>query len=141
MGKTSRGCKTLPRVHLMCCQGVKLILPKDGFKLCQSLNCQNWNLVFCHKFSFWVLSQFKFLSFGAIWVDEFSYYSSCHNFSFFTKWVLSCHNLSFCILPQFELSFVASWVLRFCHNLSFFSLVTVWVFEYFLSHNLGFLTV
>ena len=40
-GKTSRDRKTRPRVHLIGCRGLKLFLPKDGFKFCQNLNCQN----------------------------------------------------------------------------------------------------
>ena len=32
----------------------------------------------CHNLSFWVLSQFEFLSFVAIWTFEFCCYLSCH---------------------------------------------------------------
>ena len=35
MYKTSQDCKTLPRVHLIGCQGVNLFLPKDCFKFGQ----------------------------------------------------------------------------------------------------------
>ena len=33
MFKTSQDCKTLPRVHLISCQGVKLFLPKKQFEV------------------------------------------------------------------------------------------------------------
>ena len=61
--------------HLICYKG-QLLAPTEDF---------------CHNLSFWVLSQFEFISLVTIWIFEF-----CHNLSFFC-----CHNLS-------------SWV---CHNL------------------------
>ena len=38
--KTLQDCKTLPRVHFIGCQGVKLFVPKDCFKFFQKLSCQ-----------------------------------------------------------------------------------------------------
>ena len=69
--KTSQDCKTLPRVHFIGCQGAKLFLPKDCYKFCQKLSCQNlsfwvvsqFEIELCHKLSFWVLSQFEFMTF------------------------------------------------------------------------------
>ena len=64
---------------------------------------------FCHNWTFWVLSQFDFLSYHNLnfWV--------CHNMTF---WF--CHNMSFWVLPQLEfLSFVTISVVDFCHNLTF----------------------
>ena len=63
----------------------------------------------CHNLTFWVLSQFDFLSYHNLnfWV--------CHNMTF---WF--CHNMSFWVLPQLEfLSFVTISVVDFCHNLTF----------------------
>ena len=39
--KTLQDRKTLPRVQLIGCQGVKLFLPKYCFKFCKNLNGQN----------------------------------------------------------------------------------------------------
>ena len=41
--KTLQDHKALPRVHLIGCRGVNLILPKDCIMFCQSLNCQNFS--------------------------------------------------------------------------------------------------
>ena len=111
----------LPREHLIGCQGVKMFLLKDHFKVSFVIS---WDLswfMFCHNLSFWVLShfqlflvlsQFEFLSLFTIWV--LPHFEFCHNFSFVTIWFLSqldflkfCHNLTFWVLSQFEfLSFV-----------------------------------
>ena len=69
--KTLRDCKTLPRIHLISCQGVKLFLTKYFWKFCQKFSCQelsfwvlihldfshNFSFAFCHIFSFWAFSQ------------------------------------------------------------------------------------
>ena len=92
-----------------------------------------WVFELCHNLSFWVLSQFEFLSFVTIWVFEF-----CHDLSF---WVLSTFGfLSFVtfrffifILSQFLFfSFVTIWVFKFCHNLCFWflSLFEFWVLSH-----------
>ena len=61
--KTSQDRKWLPRIHLICCRGVKWFLTED---FCQKL-------FFWLKFGVWVLSKFELLSFVTIWVVEF-----CH---------------------------------------------------------------
>ena len=67
----------------------------------------------------------------------------CHNSSVVTIWKRFCHNMRK-VLSQFEfLSFVTIWVWsqfeffgfnkylvsEFCHNLSFWVVITIWVFE------------
>ena len=160
--KISWDHKTLPRVHLINCRGVKFFLPKNCFKLC--LNS------ICHNLSFWVfsLSQFNFLVLSqsiffqnlvAIWVFELCWSLSGHNLSFEFYHNICfelCRNLCFCVMCQFELSFIALWVFRFCHNLSFrvlsqfelfslsqldfWSFITIWVwlqFEFWSYPNLS----
>ena len=41
IGGKSQDCKTLPKVQLICCGGVKLLLPKDSFKFCNKLSLKN----------------------------------------------------------------------------------------------------
>ena len=66
-----------------------------------------WVLDFRHILSFWVLSQFKFLSFVTIWFFKFVINSV---FDF-------CQNLSFWVLSKFEfLSFVTIWVFPCKHK-------------------------
>ena len=104
INKTDR--KTLPRVHLITCQGVKL------FFIITHLN-------FSHKLRFvtiQVLSQVQFLSHVTIWVFEF-----CHNLSF---WVLS--QLQFLSLTRCDfLSFI---IIFFSSQFDFFSFDSVKVF-------------
>ena len=117
--KTLRDRKTLPRVYLLSCRGIKLFLAKDCFKFCQKLIFQN--------FSFWVLSIFEF---------EFC---QCLNLTFFTIWVffVVVAIWFFLGLSQFKfLSFVTIWVLS---QFEFLSLFRTWVFEF--SHNLGFVKI
>ena len=78
VNKTSRDCKTLPIVHLIGCQGVKLFLPKDFLKFGQELSIvrnktlSEFKIYEFHKhLSYCVLSQFKFLSFATIIFFEF----------------------------------------------------------------------
>ena len=115
--KTLQDCKTLPRVHLIGCRGVKLLWLKDFF-VCQKLSCQDkiflsfvtiWVLSFCHDLSFCVLSQFECLSFLTIWI---------------------CKNLSFLVAPFSVFEFDKIWSFQLSH-LKFLSLVTIWVFELF----------
>ena len=84
--KTLQDRKTLPKVHLIGCWGVKLFLPKDFLKF-----CQKWS---CHNLIFWVLSQFEIRV-----LSQFEFFAFCHNLSF---WVFSqfgfCHNLSFWVV-------------------------------------------
>ena len=76
---------------------------------------------------FWVLLLFDFLS--------FFFYLSCHNLTFITIWVLL--QFKCCVMSQFGWSFVAIYVLRSFHNLSFWvlgqfeflSFFTIWVCE------------
>ena len=111
----------LPRVHLIGVWGVKLFSPKYCFKFCQNLISQK--LIF---FSFvvifsCVLTQFKFLSFVAIWVVII--------------WVLTfvAWCLSFVII--WVLSFVARWALSFVTRKAL-SFVPIWIFE--LIHSFSF---
>ena len=98
-----------------------------------------WVFEFCHNFSFWVWSQFKFLRFVAIWVVltfvaiwvlsqyELWVLSQFEFLHFVTIWVEFCCYLSFKVLSPFEfLRFVTVWVLDFCHNLSWF----LWQLEF-----------
>ena len=91
-----------------------------------------------HHLSFWVWSQFDLSSFVTICFFEFyhslsswvlpqfrvffSFVSLIFFFSFVNTRVvfLVFNNLDFLFLSQFEFSsFVAIWVFKFCHNLSF----------------------
>ena len=94
--KRLKNCKTLPRQHLISCQGVGLFL----------LNIDIFHNSSCHNLSFWILSQLGWflsqLRFVTFWVFEF------------------CHNLRFCVLSQFRfLIFITIWVFDPHHNLSF----------------------
>ena len=116
--KTSQDIKTLARVNLIDCWGVKLFLPKDCviFFLFFRIWIVRvrffasfvtiWAFGLYKKFIFWLLLLFKFLSL------EFYHIMSLE----------FCHRLSFCFLSQFKLSFVAIFVFRFCLTLSFWAL-------------------
>ena len=124
-------CKTLPRIPLICCQGVKSFLLKDYFKFCNKLSFVTT--------LFWVLSQidlekfshFEFLGFVTTWVLWiFKEHNMCFwslsklkIFSLVTILVIDfffSHNLSFWVLSQLHyFSFVIIWVLEFCHKMSF----------------------
>ena len=88
----------------------------------------------CHNLNFWVLSQFKVLSF--CYNSRFWVLSQFEFFRFMTIWV-------FLVLLQFEfLSFSTIWVFKFHHNLSFWVLsqfeffqTTTEDFPLFVRHN------
>ena len=75
--KHRKNRKTLPREHLIGCQGLKIFLLKDAFEVFVN-----------HKFRFviiQVLSQFEFLSFVKIWVlQNLSFVTTPVFFSFVT---------------------------------------------------------
>ena len=148
--KISENRKTLPREHLIGCQGVKMFLLQDPFWVLSQFEFSSFvtisvlshlsfwfflsQFVFCHNFSFVttrVLSQFEFcpnLSLVITWV--FSQFEFCHNLSFVATWVLSqvvfCHILSFWVLSHFLfLSFITIRVFDLCHNFNF------WVWSQF----------
>ena len=74
--KHCKNCQTLPRDHRIGCQGVKVFLLKDPYKLVLFLI--NWDFhntsfvtiweKFCHNLSFWVLTQFDFGHILSHWV-------------------------------------------------------------------------
>ena len=98
--------KTLPRVHLISCWGVKLFLPKDCINFVKILFVRTWVFDFFsltisvfgfhHNSSFLVLLFFEFLSFVAIWIV------TIWVFSCVTIWVVFCHKLSFWVLSQLK---------------------------------------
>ena len=137
--------KTLPREHLIGCQGVKMFLLKDYFKV---FVFTNWDLSyfkFCHNLSFWVLSLFQFSSsvtilvlshwFFLIFSSQFDF---CHNL-ILSQFDFS-HNLTIvtiCVLSQFEFCHKSSFVtIQLCHNLSFRFLSQIFFFEF--CHHLCF---
>ena len=129
--------KTLPREHLISCQGVKMLFLLDKLRFVLIKVVTIWVFFyFCHILSFvtiwafyfvtfWVLSQFELLSFVTFWGIEFF----LHNLSFVTIWVFDLlsfvtywvfefhHNFKFWVSPQFEfLSVMTIWVFGFLHN-------------------------
>ena len=113
------------------------------------------NFQICHNLGSCILSQFVFLSFGAIWVFKFCHnfiFEHCHILIFFPIWFYEFHHKS-SLWVSYNLGFVTIlfwrwhifnfWVLsqfeffRF-HNLSFSS-VTIWISEF--CHDLSFLLV
>ena len=138
--------KTLPRVHLIGCQGVKLFLLKiQFFKLSKKLSCQKliivsiWGLR-CHNLSFtrFVTIFFEWQKMFVEWPKHFEY------LSFVTFWVfeLQILNLWVVLFWVFELCHIWSFntllVFEFCHILIFW-VWSLWdLFSYvkfrFLSH-------
>ena len=137
INQTWRYCKTLPRVHIISCQGVKLFLPKDfflvlklsfirigvltefDFEVCHSLSFRVLLqieffefflllLFWCLSFvAFLVLWQFKILRLVRIIFFEFCCYLSLKFFHIF--FVFGFSQLDFRI-------FVTIWVLGYCHT-------------------------
>ena len=83
LGPEGRVGENIARIAKSCPENISLVVEVSPLLL----------LEFCHNLSFWVSSQFEFLSFVTIWVFDF------------------CHHLSFLVLSQFKvLSFVTIWV-------------------------------
>ena len=127
--------KKLPKEHLICCRGVKLLILKDCFRFWQKLIfVRNWDLSeieICQKLSFSEIEFCQKLSFVRVGV-----------LSFIQIWVIDFwHNLSSSVLSQllsllffffisislFDFCLYLRAFLYFCHN---FNCVTNWFFEF-----------
>ena len=131
-----RDRKTLLWVHLICCQGVKLFLLKDSFKVSS-------------QFEFLIFVTIGFWSFVTVWVFEY-----CHNLSFLilvTTLIFEfchnlshefCHNLNLLVVSKFELkSVVTIWFVKFFTINFFLRFVTIWIIKFFTALFLGFVSL
>ena len=124
-----KDCKMRHQEHFICCQGGKLFLPKDCYRFCHKLSCQNlvlscenFSLCIYQNFSFKVLLLFK-LSFVAVWVlskivfgvlSQFRFFKVLSQFEFLNFVPIEYLNtpiLNFWVLSQFKLNFVTHWFL------------------------------
>ena len=111
--KHSKNCKTLPREHFIGCQGVKMFLLKDPFKVFSSHKLRFVIIQVLSRFEFLRFDNLSFWLFSKFEVLSYSQFEFCHILSY---WFLPqfefCHNLNCWVLSQFELlSFVTIWFL------------------------------
>ena len=128
LDKTLQDRKTLPREHLIGCQGFKLFLLKDCFKFSKKLSFLNLSFFeFCQNLS-WCFVTIYILKFYQIILIYFLNNRTIDFFlvlSQFKFWVLSLLEIlrfiTFFVLAFYHIlsfrAFFAIWVIKFCHNL------------------------